>query len=66
LSNSYRGHEPIFENLAGQVQTFPLIVGEISLRTSNSSGSTGWPEGTFASFIFSAISVWVLLVEILR
>jgi modulator of FtsH protease len=50
----------------GQLQTLPFIAGGAMLWASHDDGMYWLAAATVASFIFSMLNAWVLLVEILR
>jgi hypothetical protein len=52
--------------LVGQLQVLPFILGGISLIAGSGGGLYWLAAGTIAAFIFSMLSTWVLLIEILR
>ena len=52
--------------LVGQLQVLPFILGGISLIAGAGGGLYWLAAGTIAAFIFSMLSTWVLLIEILR
>jgi len=58
--------ESILELVLGQVQLLPFIAGAILLITGRLSGTYWIAAGVIATFIFSTLNAWVLLVEILR
>lgn len=52
--------------LFGQMETLPFLTGGVLLMMNANSGVHWVAAGAIAAFVFSAISAWVLLIEILR
>jgi hypothetical protein len=58
--------ESLLESVLGEVQVLPFVVGGILLAAARPSGYFAIAFGVIAIFIFSTLSVWVLLFEIIR
>lgn len=59
-------YEAFLDLALGQLQTLPFIAGAILLVTGDPRGVAWVAAGILAVFICSALSAWILLVEILR
>lgn len=59
-------HAALLYAVIGQVQTLPFIAGGILLITGSPRGYAWVAGGSIAVFVFSALSAWVLLIEVLR
>ncbi|HTW23888.1 MAG TPA: hypothetical protein VMD78_09820 [Candidatus Baltobacteraceae bacterium] len=58
--------ESILNAVLGQVQVLPFVIGGVLLLMQTSSGLYWIAAGCMATFVFSVLNAWVLLVEILR
>jgi len=58
--------EAALETLLGQIQVLPFIAGGTLLLNSRERGLYWVAAGIVATFVFSMVNAWVLLVEILR
>jgi hypothetical protein len=59
-------YAPWVSTILGQVQMLPFIAGGILLMMESGYGPRWVAGGAIAVFIFSAVSAWVLLIEIVR
>ena len=58
--------EILFGIVAGQLQAFPFVIGGVLLLAGEAGGAYWIAAGIIATFVFSVLNAWVLLVEILR
>ncbi|HTP69107.1 MAG TPA: hypothetical protein VMJ35_09405 [Dongiaceae bacterium] len=58
--------ESLLESVAVEIQVLPFVVGAILLMLSREAGYYAVAGGVIATFVFSTLNMWVLLVEILR